>query len=104
MPYKAINLDTGDILRSDLFSQATEIRGKHPNIGCPYCKKKMSARGGFGTKVKVYFYHIRKGDDCFYTEYYQKKFRGDKQKQNIHEMTVESVLSAFITHNPHERL
>ncbi len=63
MPFKAIDSKTNEVILSYSFPESYLLRAAHPNVVCPCCKAKVSARGGVSKKIITHFFHIAKDNE-----------------------------------------
>lgn len=72
MPFKAKDTDKDCFVNAFLYKNSAEIRAKHPNLVCPYCGSKMSARGSVISGArKPHFYHVPNDKSCPLNEKYK---------------------------------
>lgn len=88
MPFKAKDLDKNCIVNAFLYKNGYEIRAKHPNLVCPYCGSKMSARGSILSGIRTHFYHVPNEKDCLLS----KKYKTISDKVH-HALAVDATLS-----------
>lgn len=93
MPFKAKDKDKNCIVVAFNYKNGAEIRAKHPNLICPHCGAKMSARGSLISGTKTHFYHVPSDKPCPLNE----KYRNISDKIH-HTLAVEATLNYLKNH------